>query len=147
MKVDEHAEKPTAASGSVSLDKMSYRPQIRSVVSYGLRLRLVFSMLTAFAAAYACSWGGVSEAYAQPAAQLADAGIHAAQLPTGPLHLAAPELADAVSGEDTPDDEELADLSKSLLGRAHALVACAPASLQLEPSHTPSTQLDRPPRA
>ena len=86
----------------------------------------------------------------------ADGGSHAASealqghvvqgTSTVPPAPAAPAL--AVSGaEEGADYEELANLTASSLGDVRLPPLYGPASIQLEPSHAPCAQLDRPPRA
>jgi hypothetical protein len=144
-------------SGSLCLDNGALRPQVWAVVSYVLRLRLVFSMLTMLVGVYACVWPGavqaqdsVSETHAQHSvhvsAQAQASLLQPAQLPAAPLHEPANEMSDVQSVEDSPDDEEFADVAKWLESRVLAFVQRGPASIQLESSHAPSTQLDRPPR-
>lgn len=131
-----------------------------------LRIRLLFSLLTALlvagigqGGARAQDCGSADQSGAAPVASCAGGsaaltsadGERAAKLerssaPSAPAHGEQPGSADGVS-EDSPDDEELADLAASALIRAHAPLLHAPASIQLEPAHAPSTQLDRPPRA
>lgn len=144
-------QQPTAAEtlslgGNRTLDKRTRRPQVWAVVSYALRLRLVFSMLTAFlgVSVGVYAWPGAVQAQDSVASQAAQ--LRSAQLPTAPQDEPAHQMSDVQSAEDSPDDEEFADMSRRPLGRAPAFLQCGPASLQLEPSHAPSTGLDRPPR-
>jgi len=135
-------------------------------VSIVLRKRLLFALLTAVAAVYGWASGAqahvsdrVSAMDAQLSAVAADVGPHnvvhsaseagqfrveRAPAPVNPIP-AAPDMND-VSAEDAPDDEELADMAANPLGHVHGALQTGPASIQLEPSHAPSTQLDRPPR-
>lgn len=118
-----------------------------------LRIRLLLGLLTALVVTGSWPSGARAEECGSPAQDRASLAhpqpnmLQGSQLPDSPLHGEQPGTAALVSAEDSPDDEELAVVAPCWLGRARELMQLGPASIQLEPAHAPSTQLDRPPRA
>lgn len=139
-----------AACAGRALDKLALRPQVRAVVTSLLR-QLPFMLLAALLAVASGLFGartGFCGAAADSGAGFAqESRLHGAPAPVAPLHADLPADAELASAEDSPDDEELADLGAGLLGRVQRPMQHAPVRIQLEPAHAPSTQLDRPPRA
>jgi hypothetical protein len=116
-----------------------------------LRHRLLFTLLAALlgvfgARALACGFAADSGiAWVVGGAQ--ETQLQGAPAPFAPHHADLPSDAELASAQDSPDDEELADLAGGLLGHVQRPMQRGPVSIELEPSHAPSTQLDRPPRA
>jgi hypothetical protein len=120
------------------------------------RQRLLFSLLAALfavgsglfgARALACGSAADSGSAVFALGSLSQgAQLHGVPAPAAPQRADLPADTELSAAEDSPDDEELADMASGLLGHVQRLMQRAPASIQLEPAHAPSTQLDRPPR-